>query len=123
MPQERGGARVRVAFNERAWREDLGRASAEGRRIARAARRELEARGVARDRLSSCRAEGPDGTELPGCQKLYVGEPEGHGLVFAPARDERGLVLAVLAFGERHPARARESVYQVAHRRLRALRR
>ena len=74
-----------------------------------------------------CQAEGPDGTELPGCQKLYVGEPEGHGLVFAPAQTADGeLVLVVLAFGERHPrgaGGASESVYQVAHRRLRALRR
>jgi hypothetical protein len=73
MPQRVGGARVRVVFNERAWREDLLRASQEGRRIARAARQELERTGVAREQLMSCKAEGPGGTELPGCQKLYVG--------------------------------------------------
>jgi hypothetical protein len=46
--------------------------------------------------------------------------------VFAPARDANGeLVLVALAFGERHPRARRdvESVYQVAHRRLRPLRR
>lgn len=121
---DKGGARLRVVFSDRAWREDLARASAPGRAVARAARHELEEHGVARERLLRCQGEGRDGTRLGGCQKLYLGDQGLHGIVFVPALDEtQALTMLCLAFGERHPAGEHESVYQTAHRRLLALRR
>jgi hypothetical protein len=88
-----------------------------------AARAQIQRPG-ARIAVRACDAEGPDGTRLVGCAKVYVpleAEPSQapYGLVFA-IRTERvaGRVgLRMLAYGERHPSLGR-SVYERAHRRL-----
>jgi hypothetical protein len=89
-------------------------------------------------KLRSCEAKGRDGTELPGCFKVYLPEPDGKfGMVLrftipkkAPGeKDARGTKrgkkespprLRYLAFGVRHHPKGShaETVYQVAHRRL-----
>jgi hypothetical protein len=83
-------------------------------------RRRLERDGIAISALERCSAEGEDGTNLEGLVKVYV--PIGdappserpYGFVFVPTREG---VLALVAFGERHPAWGTRSVYQRAHRR------
>ena len=73
--------------------------------------------------LRRCAEEGPDGTRLPSCVKVYLPPPAGpFGMVFRIARDETGTKLALLAFGMRHPPRHSNapSVYWLADRRLHA---
>jgi hypothetical protein len=112
-----------VIFDEVAWEDDLRRASAAAREVARTARAEFETLGIALEQLKPCSAEGADGTELPGCVKVYVPAPSGpHGMVFEIERIDRRLQLLYAAFGLRHPARdsRQPSVYAIAHRRLHA---
>lgn len=115
-----------VRISECTWREEVKRyapGSAQ-RRAAERERAKLERRGIQRSVLLRCEAEGPDGTSLPGMLKTYV--PIGDrppserpfGFVFAPARSGDQLVLAFVAFGERHPRRGTRSVYERAHKRL-----
>lgn len=86
------------------------------------ARAEYETGGVLYTELRACAAEGPGGTSLPACMKVYVPPPAGpHGMVLRITRDGDGrLRLAFLAFGLRHPGPnvRQPSVYDVAHRRL-----
>jgi len=100
----------------------MTRASSAARRVATAARQEYEEVGVPVDELKPCDPEGPGGTELNHCVKVYVPAPAGpYGIVFRIAQEPSGrLRLAYVAFGLRHPpAQSRQpSVYQVAHRRL-----
>lgn len=111
-----------VIFGSAAWAEDLLRASAGAQRVAQAARDEFEGSGVRVADLRACQAEGPDGTRLENCVKVYLPAPAGpHGMVFRIVRDREGrLGLAYAAFGLRHPSpdMRQPSVYQVAHRRL-----
>jgi hypothetical protein len=59
------------------------RASDVARRVAATARAEFERDGVGIDQLKACQPEGPDGTELPHCMKVYLPPPDGlHGMVF-----------------------------------------
>lgn len=113
-----------VVFDDAAWVEDMRRATVAGRRIAMAARAAYESAGVPIGELRACDPEGPGGTQLEGCVKVYVPAPNGpHGMVFQIGRGRDGtLGLAYLAFGIRHPARdvRQPSVYEVAHRRLHA---
>lgn len=88
------------------------------------ARRQIDA-GSHRLKWQRCAAEGPRGTRLPGCRKLYVPlDPEGasdapFGLVFQLVRTPDGLAWNFIAFGERHPDNPRtRSVYERAHKRL-----
>ncbi len=123
MPQARRSARTPpVAFDDAAWVEDMTRATTAGRRAAMAARAEYESSGVPLEELRACDPEGPGGTQLNRCMKVYVPAPVGpHGMVFQIGRERGGkLALAYLAFGLRHPARdmRQPSVYEVAHRRL-----
>lgn len=80
----------------------------------------LERAGAPIDQLRPCEDHGRDGTRLAGCLKLYVPLPAGPwGIVLQLARDQHGALLAVLAFGLRHPPTPRRSsVYQLAHQRL-----
>jgi hypothetical protein len=90
--------------------------------VAENARAEFERNGVAIDQLKACQAEGPDGTELPHCLKVYLPAPEGrHGMVFEISRVEGRLGLVYAGFGLRHPGRnvRQPSVYRIADRRLR----
>lgn len=119
--------RLPVRFDGVAFGEDLARykAASRARRVADAARLELERGGVGRADLRRCEDEGPDGTRLGGARKLYL--PLGRavrdqpfGLVLLPAFADGELVLAYLAFGVRHQPRGARAptVYAIAHRRL-----
>ena len=73
-----------------------------------------------------CLPDGPDGTRLPGCRKLYV--PLGkdapsearYGFIFQLiVKPDQTLAWNMIAFGERHPSDERtRSVYARAHKRL-----
>jgi hypothetical protein len=86
------------------------------------ARADYEAGGVLVGALRACDPEGPGGTALESCVKVYLPAPAGpHGMVFRIARQRGGrLGLAYLAFALRHPGpdMRQPSVYEVAHRRL-----
>jgi hypothetical protein len=123
VPQERRTARTPpVVFDDATWVEDMKRATAAGRRAAMGARAENESAGVPIDELRACDPEGPHGTQLKRCMKVYVPAPAGpHGMVLQIGRKRDGkLALSYLAFGLRHPARdmRQPSVYEIAHRRL-----
>lgn len=110
-----------MLFDEAAWEEDMLRASDVARRVAAAARVKFEGDGVEIDQLKACQPEGPDGTELPHCMKVYLPAPDGlHGMVFDIDRVDGRLRLLYAAFGLRHPGRdvRQPSVYEIAHRRL-----
>jgi hypothetical protein len=114
--------RFAVRFDEEAFAEDLHHATSAGRGVGERERARLQRDGVATDELKVCQAAARDGTELGGCVKTYLPQPNGPwGMVFTGDREADGTpVLVCLAFGLRHPARAwQPSVYQVAHRRLR----
>jgi hypothetical protein len=99
----------------------MRRASAAARAVADDARREFEDRGIAIDQLKPCDAEGPDGTALPNCVKVYLPPPVGpHGMVFEIVRINGQLQALFAAFGLRHagPGVRQPPVYKVAHRRL-----
>lgn len=124
-----GGPRFRAAFAEAAWREDMRRyrSSPSVQRMAAAARRDAEVRGVEPGRLHACQADGQDGTRLPNCVKLYL-PPEAADprfrMVFAAAVSDdapAGMVLAYLAFGASHhpPEAHAPTVYELADVRLR----
>lgn len=123
MPQQTRPARTPpVVFDDEAWAEDMNRATDAGRMAAQAARQEFESRGAPIGELQACDPEGPGGTQLEHCVKVYVPAPAGpHGMVFEIVRDANDrLGLAYVAFGLRHPPEQsrQPAVYQVAHRRL-----
>ena len=112
-----------VVFDDRFWWQDLARTNARGRSVASHTRREYERRGCPVSSLRRCEDEGPDGTRLPACVKVYLPPPIGpFGMVFRIARNDSGTKLAMLAFGVRHPPRHANapSVYRLADRRLHA---
>lgn len=113
-------ARFAVLFDAEAFDEDVAHATVAGEEVARAARHQLERAGVAAQDCKPCLAEGPEGTALPGCVKLYLPPPAGQwGLVLRLGRRSGEPVLYHIAFGMRHPDRAwQPSVYRVAHGRL-----
>jgi hypothetical protein len=122
----RGAQRVAVLIDPRIWREEVERLNARSpaRAAAERERDQLQAAGVSRDLLGWCEEEGPDGTRLGGLLKAYVPLREGppserpFGFVFRLGRDRGHLLLALLAFGERHPPPGSRSVYERAHKRL-----
>ena len=82
-PQRRPAMTPPVVFDEAAWAEDLLRASATARRVATEARGEFDTNGVPIAQLKACDPEGPEGTQLPHCLKVYLPAPDGpHGMVF-----------------------------------------
>jgi hypothetical protein len=123
VPQPERPARTPpVIFGSSAWAEDLLRASVGAQEVAQTARAQFEPSGIPVADLRACQAEGPDGTRLESCVKVYLPAPAGpHGMVFRIVRDRQGrLGLVYAAFGLRHPSpdMRQPSVYQVAHRRL-----
>jgi len=110
-----------VVFDDALFDTDVHRASDAGAAAAHAARQRFEANGVPRDELRKCEAEGSEGSQLPGCLKVYLPPPAGRfGMVFQlEIVDGRGQ-LQFIAFGVRHhpPESNAESVYQIAHKRL-----
>ena len=114
------GARFPVRFNDVWWRRDLIASDPEGRAVARRARECWEREGVAPADLHARLSEGPDGTRLRNCVKAYLGAARSrpYGIVFVADLVEGTIVLRHLAFGERHPAWGKDSVYAIADRRL-----
>lgn len=118
---------VSIEFGLVEWREEVERYDprSPARVQAQSARKTIEA-GTAKLDWKRCKAEGPGGTELPGCRKLYV--PLGvqgasqapYGFVFQLIqRPDDSLAWSMVAFGERHPADERiRNVYERAHKRL-----
>jgi hypothetical protein len=122
------GRRLRVVFPAGVWRADVeGRypASSRARVVAERARRALERRGIPERELQACEPEGPEGTQLAGCLKLYLplgpSDPRERpfGMVFIDVGQEEP-ALVLLAYGVRHqPSGAHaETVYRRADRRL-----
>ena len=105
MPQQRRPAVTPpVVFDDAAWTEDLLRASGTARRVATEARGEFETNGVLIAQLKACEPEGPGGTRLPHCVKVYLPVPDGpHGMVFEIDRISGQLRLLYTAFGLWHP--------------------
>lgn len=121
MSNKRAG-RAPALFDDAAFVEDMNRASDTGRTVALAARREYEQQGVPLDHLIPCEEEGPEGTTLAHCMKVYLPRPTGKfGMVFRIELRENKALLVYAAFGVRHHPRDSHApaVYQIADRRLR----
>jgi hypothetical protein len=118
---------VPIEFGSIEWEEEVERYGphSPARAQAQSARRTIEA-GTAKLDWKRCKADGPDGTKLPGCRKLYApfgkqGAAEApYGFVFQLIqKPDNSLAWNLLAFGERHPANQRtRNVYERAHKRL-----
>jgi hypothetical protein len=121
MPAPLRPGYARVIWDEVAWEQDLASATARARDVAESTRRRLERDGQDVRALRPCDAEGPDGTRLPNCLKIYLPPPAGPwGIIYEVVRRPRGQLVFV-AFGLRHPPRGtRPSVYAVADARLAA---
>ncbi len=123
MPDTPAGPVFPVVFDEHAIAEDLAHHLPVARNALDLLRRELDRDGgIPVSRLKRCEAEGNDGTRLAGCLKTYVPWPTGRfGLVMLPvAHPNRPLALRAFAFGVRHPAALKPSVYKIADRRRNA---
>jgi hypothetical protein len=110
-----------VVFTGDVFDEDVARASSGGRAAAKTARRRYERSGIPVEELRHVQDEGPDGTILPGCLKVYLPPPAGRfGMVFMLAIAETGARLRYLAFGVRHQPKDSHAltVYDIAHARL-----
>ncbi|MEX0972691.1 MAG: hypothetical protein WDZ46_05490 [Solirubrobacterales bacterium] len=121
MSDKRAGC-APAQFDDAAFSEDLKRASDAGRQVAEAARREYEQDGVPIDDLLACEEEGPEGTALQHCMKVYLPHPDGKfGMVFRIELRENKALLVYAAFGVRHHPRSSNAptVYEIADRRLR----
>ena len=69
--------RCRVVFDPDAIAEDLAHATKAAREIGEQSVTRLERDGITVDQLYACKAEGRDGTRLPGCAKTYLPRPRG----------------------------------------------
>jgi hypothetical protein len=70
-------------FDDAAWADDMSRATEAARTVAQNACEEFEADGVRVGELRACDSEGPAGTQLQTCVKVYLPAPVGpHGMVF-----------------------------------------
>lgn len=122
MTDKRAG-RAPAQFDDAAFSEDLKRTSDAGRKAAEAARREYEQDGVPVDDLLPCEEEGPEGTALRHCMKVYLPRPDGKfGMVFRIELRDNKALLVYAAFGVRHHPRNSHAptVYEIAHQRLTA---
>jgi hypothetical protein len=111
---------VPVQFDEHAIAEDLEHHPPAARAALELLRRDIDRDGgLSFSRLKRCDEEGRDGTRLAGCVKTYVPWPTGRfGLVLLPvAHPTRPLALRAFAYGVRHPAARKPSVYRIADRR------
>jgi hypothetical protein len=116
----RSAPMVPVEFDEHAITEDLTHHPPAAREALDLFRREVSRDGgLSFIRLKRCDEEGRDGTRLAGCVKTYVPWPTGRfGLVLLPvAHPTRPLALRAFAYGVRHPAAHKPSVYAIADRR------
>lgn len=118
--------RVAVRVSAAVWQEEVERFAprSPARVAAERERGRLERDGVRIVDLQRCGAVGPDGTRLAGLVKVYVPisaaapSQRPFGFVFSAGRDDAGVYLALVAFGERHPRPGTRSVYERAHKRL-----
>jgi hypothetical protein len=118
--------RAAVRIGAATWREEVERFAprSPSRAAADRERRRLEQDGLSIADLQPCAAVGPDGTRLESLVKVYVPISNAaasqwpFGFVFSPGRDDQGIYLAFVAFGERHPRLGTRSVYERAHKRL-----
>jgi|SRR5665811_316014 len=120
---DKPAGRAPALFDEALFAEDLRRAGDTGRKVALAARSNYERGGVPLDELLACEEEGPEGTALASCMKVYLPRPAGKfGMVFRIALREGKALLVYAAFGVRHHPRDSHAptVYEIAHRRLAA---
>ena len=118
---DKRASRARALFDDALFAEDLKRASATGRAVANATRREYEQPGVPLGHLLPCEEEGPEGTLLAHCMKIYLPRPAGKfGMVFRIELQGGKALLSYAAFGVRHHPRESNAptVYQIAHARL-----
>ena len=114
--------RARARFDHDAWEEDLSRARRRRGAPWPGALVEYEQSGIPIAQLRRVAEHRHDGTELPGCAKVYLPPPDGRfGMVFALRLDSDARpLLTYLAFGVRHHPRDARSptVYQFAHQRM-----
>ena len=118
---DKRAVRAPAQFDDVAFAEDLKRTSDAGRQVAEAARREYERDGVPIDVILACDEEGPEGTTLQHCMKVYLPRPDGKfGMVFRIELRHNEALLVYAAFGTRHHPRNSHAptVYQIADRRL-----
>lgn len=101
---------VPIEFGLLEWEEEVERYGphSPARARAQSARRAIEA-GTATLDWRRCKADGPSGTKLPGCRKLYVpldtesSADAPYGFVFQLIRKpDSTLAWNLIAFGERH---------------------
>ena len=120
MVAQSSGPTFPVHVDERELAEDLAHASEAGRAAIEPIIQRLMADGAPVPWLKQCDAEARDGTQLPGCVKLYIPQPAGQwGAVFLGGSVDGSPKLFLLAVGERHPGVPwRPSVYEIGHRRL-----
>jgi hypothetical protein len=121
MSDKRAGC-APARFDDAAFAEDLKRTSDTGREVATAMRSEYEQDGVPVADLFACEEEGPEGTALEHCMKVYLPRPDGKfGMVFRIELRENKALLAYAAFGVRHHPRDSHAltVYEIAHNRVR----
>jgi hypothetical protein len=114
-----------VGFDDDALEEDLAHLPASAEEALRSFHVDVRRLGgIPKSRLMACQSEGRDGTRLGGCVKTYIPWPTGRfGAVFvAVTHPDRQLALRAIAFGIRHHPQGShaETVYEVAHRRLRS---
>jgi hypothetical protein len=118
---DRPEPRFVVGVNDVLLEEDLAHTTAAGRAAIAPLIDQLKITGVPKSWLKGCQAEGRDGTQLPGCVKIYVPQPTGKfGIISKVIEVDRRLRLEFLAFGVRHHPKGSHAltVYQIAHRRL-----
>jgi hypothetical protein len=118
---------VPIEFGALEWEEEVERYGprSPARSQAQSARRTIKV-GKTKLDWKRCKADGPNGTKLPGCRKLYVplgkdGASEApYGFVFQLIqKPDDSLAWNLIAFGERHPSNERtRNVYERAHKRL-----
>ncbi len=114
--------RIPVRINPHVWEQEVERYNrrAAPRVAAERERPRLERDGLEISLLERCSGEGEDRTSLEGLVKVYVPIRDSppsqrpYGFVFIPTREG---VLALVAFGERHPRTGTRSVYERAHKR------
>jgi hypothetical protein len=123
MPtSDRPEPRYAVGVDDVLLEEDLAHATAAGRAAIAPFIDQLKSAGVPKSWLKGCQAEGRDGTQLAGCVKIYVPQPNGKfGMVCRAVDVDSRLRLEFLAFGVRHHPKESHAptVYELAHRRLR----
>jgi hypothetical protein len=115
------GVRFTLHVDEIVLAEDLARITRLGQAAISPVIDGLKRTGVPGASLKRCQAEHLDGTDLAGCVKLYIPQPDGPwGAVFTGDTLAGKPILILLAVGRRHHPSSSTAltVYQLADRRL-----